>query len=1585
MAGSSGPTTSSGTSGNDTLIGGSGSDTLSGGDGSDFLNGGSGSDILDGGSGADTLLGGSGSDILIYRAWENPYDQSSYAVYDLYDGGTGAVKLGTTGPDIDQLHIYLSEQQLGDSAFMSAFNLDLANYQAFITAQTNTNTLQASPAQFTFTSVGLKVSAIEQVVVVKAGQTAFMTESNVPEHTSGSLVSSGSTSFVAGECTTSFGTFHVNADGTWTFAAASAFDQLAAGEPMSQTFNVKANDGSVVGVTIVLNGTNDPVTVTSGAQLGSVVEDSAQTADLTDSNLASGTISFNDLDLSDGHTASFVAAAANTTSLGSFALLPVSEAANAASGTVGWTYTIDEAAAQYLAAGQTVTETYTVEVDDGHGGTASQLVTIDITGTNDAPVISAADSDISGSASEGDGNAAARTTSGTIAFSDVDTSDSHTLSISGAASHGTATVDADGTWHYTVADSGAVDALAAGEHLSDSFTVEVDDGHGGTAAQLVTIDITGTNDAPTSANGSASTNEDVPLISSLPAASDVDGDALSYSLATDAAHGSVTVNANGTFTYTPDGDYNGSDSFSFTISDGHGGSNTYAYDLTVNPVNDAPVIASSGGGDTAALSIPENSTAVATVTATDVDSPTIAYAIAGGADALLFNINSTTGQLSFVTAPDFEHPTDSGGNNIYDVVVQASDGSGGLDTQAIAVTVTDVNTAPSITSDGAGPTATIAINENSTAVTTVTVLDDGENHAITYSLSGADASKFTISAAGVLTFVSAPDFESPTDSDHNNSYLVTVTANDGALTDTQDMTVNVGNVADTNTAVNDLLVISTVSKATFSTSVLTANDLQHLSITSMTLGANAKGTLAFDAATQTFTYSSTNGVGAGADTITYTLSDGSTASVSIDVVNANSGFDLNTSYGTVGSYQGSYLDAGNGGDTVSGAAAPDLLVGSSGDDTLNGGSGADILRGGTGNDSLNGNGDTGQFDLIDLSDSTVAGVGIVFNLVQSSVATAVDLSSIGLSDGASRQGPGVDTYSNMEGVIGTKYNDTLNGSNFADELRGNDGNDVLNGSGGDDILKGDAGNDTITGGAGNDTFVLANTGVDTITDYSKVAGNSDTIDITQILSVAAGTDVIGGQYLRVTTSGQVEVDLDGGGTWVTVANSNITAATGPVTLQYLSGGVVTTVAVTPVAPPIGIDLNHDGVVSFVGTDAGVTFDYGGGTVGTAWVAPQDGILVRDANADGQASANEIVFSTGGSDLEGLAVYDTNQDGRLSAADAAFNQFAVWQDANSNGVVDAGEMKGLTALGITSISLTSDGIGYSAANGDVSVVGTGSVTYADGSAGVLADAVFATGGKAADERLQAASALTSNAALIGAIAAAGLMAMPAHADVRPVGTHELNAWAGQELPLPAQPLTAAAVEGNHALSGETRVAVDQVAAGHENHAELRHGWAAADHLSASSHEHLAQQVSELLHATEVRVNAPASEPLAVAFATASVSAEMLQAAIAGIAQHSVDSQAANHAFTDHSAAHLALGSAELGQIMSDALGSGSIEKPDIDALLNAVGRTADPHMQMSHALATVAPAHEAIAFTHPAFHMQANAETMALHADAPPHV
>ncbi|MGE3279561.1 MAG: CARDB domain-containing protein, partial [Alphaproteobacteria bacterium] len=112
------------------------------------------------------------------------------------------------------------------------------------------------------------------------------------------------------------------------------------------------------------------------------------------------------------------------------------------------------------------------------------------------------------------------------------------------------------------------------------------------------------------------------------------------------------------------------------------------------------------------------------------------------------------------------------------------------------------NNAPIITSDGSGAIATLSRPENSTEVTTVTATDSDPGSALTYSISGgADQSKFQIDpTTGVLSFITAPSFETPTDSDHNNSYVVTVRVADNStpnLSDTQTITINITDVNET--------------------------------------------------------------------------------------------------------------------------------------------------------------------------------------------------------------------------------------------------------------------------------------------------------------------------------------------------------------------------------------------------------------------------------------------------------------------------------------------------------------------------------------------------------------------------------------------------------------------------------------------------------------------------------------------------------------------------------------------------------------------------------------------------------------------
>jgi len=218
--------------------------------------------------------------------------------------------------------------------------------------------------------------------------------------------------------------------------------------------------------------------------------------------------------------------------------------------------------------------------------------------------------------------------------------------------------------------------------------------------------------------------------------------------------------------------------------------------VNVTAENDAPTITSNGGKATAAISIAENSTAVTTVTATDPEpGSTLNYTIVPGGDGALFSIGLTSGALAFKTAPNFEAPTDGGANNVYDVTVQVSDGAGGIDTQVIAVTVTNVNVAPVITS---GSAATAAENAATTVVVyDAAATDDGEDSgSLTFALSaGGDNDLFKIDATtGEVTFRTSPDFEAPADAGGNNIYDIVVRAGDGLHTATKTVAITVTNL-----------------------------------------------------------------------------------------------------------------------------------------------------------------------------------------------------------------------------------------------------------------------------------------------------------------------------------------------------------------------------------------------------------------------------------------------------------------------------------------------------------------------------------------------------------------------------------------------------------------------------------------------------------------------------------------------------------------------------------------------------------------------------------------------------------------------
>ena len=219
-------------------------------------------------------------------------------------------------------------------------------------------------------------------------------------------------------------------------------------------------------------------------------------------------------------------------------------------------------------------------VSDGNGGTAAATVTVTLTPVNDAPV----------------GNADAYTTdedtavSGNVLLdgtpdSDVD-GDTLTARIGGNDNNGWASIWPSGDFTYSPSPN---------FNGSGRFSYYVSDGNGASDYVVVTITVNPVNDAPVATDNSYTTSEDVSvsgnvLLNGTPD-SDIEGDALTVTANTNPLNGTVTMPANGAFTYTPNADFNGSDSFSYTITDGNGGTATGAVSITVNPVNDAPVAA----------------------------------------------------------------------------------------------------------------------------------------------------------------------------------------------------------------------------------------------------------------------------------------------------------------------------------------------------------------------------------------------------------------------------------------------------------------------------------------------------------------------------------------------------------------------------------------------------------------------------------------------------------------------------------------------------------------------------------------------------------------------------------------------------------------------------------------------------------------------------------------------------------------------------------------------------------------------------------------------------------------------------------
>ena len=484
-------------------------------------------------------------------------------------------------------------------------------------------------------------------------------------------------------------------------------------------------------------------------------------------------------------------------------------------------------------------DSFTVIASDGSASSNVVTVSVTITPVNDAPVAAAG---ILTVAEDSGANA------GTVSGTDVD-GDSLTYTLATAPANGTATLNSDGSYTYTP---------NANFNGSDSFTFTANDGTADSAPATVTITVTPVNDAPVASDSALTVAEDSTANTGTVSGTDVDGDSLTYALATAPANGTATVNSDGSYTYTPNADFNGSDSFTFTASDGVLGSNAGTVTIAVTPVNDAPVAA------VGTLTVAEDSTAnPGTVSGSDIDGDALTYALASVPANGTVTVNAD-GTFSYTPNANFN------GSDSFTFV--ANDGTVDSAPATVTITVTPINDAP-VASAG-----TLTVAEDSTANAGTVSGTDTDGDTLTYALATAPANgTATVNSDGSYTYTPNANF--------NGSDSFTFTANDGTA-DSAPATVTI-----TVTPVNDAPVAnadtaSVVPNGSVTIDVL-ANDTDidgdSLSVVAGD-AVSTNGVTVINNGNGTFTYTDTNGT-TGTDSYSYTLTDGTVSVIGTVTVN----------------------------------------------------------------------------------------------------------------------------------------------------------------------------------------------------------------------------------------------------------------------------------------------------------------------------------------------------------------------------------------------------------------------------------------------------------------------------------------------------------------------------------------------------------------------------------------------------------------------------------------------------------------------------------------------------------------------------
>ncbi|WP_335925563.1 VCBS domain-containing protein [Shewanella algae] len=584
---------------------------------------------------------------------------------------------------------------------------------------------------------------------------------------SASDVDNGAVLIWSGSADSPLGSFSIDAaTGAWNYQLDNAAAEgLLEGEIRTETFSVTVTDEFGASaeqlVTITIIGTNDAPILSADAS-GAVIED----LDVINGMLSdSGCLSFTDVDINDSHSVSSSYNGDASWSGGALeqatqdALVAGFSADNS-----GWSYDIANSLVQFLAVGETITLSFTLTVTDAFGASDSQPVTLTITGTNDAPVLSI---DMSGAVTEDvDVINGMLSDSGDLSFTDVDINDSHSVGSSyngdvlwsgGALDQATQDALAAGFsvdnagWSYDIANS-LVQFLAVGETITLSFDVTVDDGNGGTDTDTdtVTVTITGTNDAPVlSIDMSGAVTEDVDVINGMLSDSvdlsftDVDindshsvgssyngdvlwsggaldqatQDALAAGFSVDNAGWSYDI-ANSLVQFLAVGETI-TLSFDVTVDDGNGGIDTDTVAVTITGTNDAPVLSIDMSGavteDVDVINGMLSDSGDLSFSDVDInDSHSVGSSYngdvlwSGGAldqatqDALAAGFSVDNSGWSYDIANSLVQFLAVGETITLSFDVTVDDGNGGTDTDTVTVTITGTNDAPVLSIDMSG-------------------------------------------------------------------------------------------------------------------------------------------------------------------------------------------------------------------------------------------------------------------------------------------------------------------------------------------------------------------------------------------------------------------------------------------------------------------------------------------------------------------------------------------------------------------------------------------------------------------------------------------------------------------------------------------------------------------------------------------------------------------------------------------------------------------------------------------------------------------------------------------------------------------